>query len=97
MIEGFFAKGDVKQAKTAETTLRNAIGQVRNDQDRVLKRFNELAPKHVPVLMPATRWAQSKSHIFMEVKFATRFDSPACLDVYDISHQIVNTTHYEPA
>jgi hypothetical protein len=57
MVEDYFTKGDLKKAKMAETTLKNAIEQVRHDQDRVLSRFTELGPKHVPVLTPATKWA----------------------------------------
>lgn len=34
-------------------------------------------------LSPAFRWAQSLNETFIEVKFATRLDSPACIDLYD--------------
>jgi len=32
---------------------------------------------------PAFQWAQSMSHIFLEIKFAHRHDSPGCLEVKD--------------
>lgn len=38
----------------------------------------------IPEISPSLRWAQSASNIMMEVKFATRFDSPACLDIFDL-------------
>lgn len=37
----------------------------------------------IPEILPSMRWAQSANNTFMEVKFATRFDSPACLDIFD--------------
>jgi hypothetical protein len=38
------------------------------------------------------RWAQSVENTFVEVKFATRFDSPACLDIFDHSTTLDNKT-----
>ena len=35
-------------------------------------------------LSPAFRWAQSMNSTFVQVKFATRFDSPACLDTSNL-------------
>ena len=29
--------------------------------------------------------------IFLEIKWATRFDSPACLDTFDHEYSVVNT------
>ena len=39
-------------------------------------------------MSPAFRWAQSLNTTFIEVKFATRFDSPACLDVSNLDVQL---------
>ncbi len=44
--------------------------------------------KDIPQISPAFRWAQSVRHIYLEVKWATRFDSPACLDTYDHQHSV---------
>lgn len=44
----------------------------------------------IPVIQPALRWAQSTQSVFIEVKFATRFDSPACLDIFDSEMKINN-------
>jgi hypothetical protein len=46
--------------------------------------------KSIPVIRPALRWAQSPQQAFVEVKFATRFDSPACLDIFDSEIRIDN-------
>ena len=34
-------------------------------------------------VFPAVRWAQSADKVFIEVKYAMRMDSPACLDIFD--------------
>ena len=50
----------------------------------------------IPEIVPSIRWAQSPNNTLMEVKFATRFDSPACLDIFDqdvtLSHEDNSTT-----
>lgn len=43
-------------------------------------------------LSPALRWAQSLNTTFVLVKFATRFDSPACLQVSNVIVTITNNT-----
>jgi hypothetical protein len=37
----------------------------------------------IPELTPSLRWTQSINDTFIEVKFSTRWDSPACLDLSD--------------
>ena len=66
----------------AEATARNTIEQIKNKQNDLLAKF-ELIPKNIPVLSPAFNWAQSLNNTLIEVKFSTRFDSPACLDIFD--------------
>lgn len=39
--------------------------------------------ENIPIVTPSIRWAQSPNTTYLEVKFSTRFDSPACLDVFD--------------
>ena len=41
------------------------------------------ASKNIPRVEPSLRWGQSPDNVFIEVKYATRFDSPACLDIFD--------------
>ena len=91
-----FAKGSEKRLTQAENTIRNSIAQVRHDQDSLLNIFNELTPKSIPVISPAFRWAQSPTHVYLEVKFSTRFDSPACLDLFDHHYEIANVTSLAP-
>ena len=40
------------------------------------------------MISPAFRWAQSLNAVYLEVKFATRFDSPACLDLSEHEYSI---------
>lgn len=68
---------------------------MRHEQDSLVNIFNELVPKSIPVLSPAFRWAQSVKNVFLEVKFSTRFDSPACLDLFDHHYEIANLTSIE--
>ena len=47
-------------------------------------------------LTPAFRWAQSLETIYLEVKFATRLDSPACIDLLDQTVELspINESNY---
>ena len=87
-----FSQGSEKRVKQAESTIRNSIAQVRHEQDNLLNIFNEVNLKSIPVISPAFRWAQSLTHVYLEVKFSTRFDSPACLDLFDQHYEIKNVT-----
>ena len=42
----------------AESTARNTIDQIRNQQNDFLAKF-EVIPKSIPVISPAFQWAQS--------------------------------------
>lgn len=58
------------------------------NQNKLLGYFEEVLPKEIPVIEPAFQWAQSLNQTFIEVKFSTRFDSPACLDLFDKKYEI---------
>ena len=75
-------------ALEAESTARNAVDEVRNQQNYFLGKFESI-PKNIPVISPAFRWAQSLNHIYLETKYSTRFDSPACLDIFDQEFKIL--------
>ena len=88
MIDEYFIK-DPQRASQAESTARNTIDQVRNRQNALLAKFEQI-PKTIPVISPAFQWAQSLNQTFLEVKFSTRFDSPACLDIFEREFRIDN-------
>ena len=48
--------------------------------------------KGVTVISPAFQWAQSLDHVLLSVKFATRRDSPGCLDTFDHNITINNNS-----
>ena len=56
-------------------------------QTQLIEKF-EAVPKEIPVISPATQWAQSVKEVYLRVKFATRFDSPACLDISELEHEL---------
>ena len=62
---------------------------MRNRQDSFLSKFEQI-PKSIPTISPAFNWAQSLDHAYLEVKYSTRFDSPACLDIFDTEFSIEN-------
>lgn len=86
MVTEYFSK-EKTRASHAEATVRNTVEKIRNEQNRMVDLFEHLVVKDIPTISPAFRWAQSLNTTYLEVKWATRFDSPACLDIYD--------THYE--
>lgn len=66
----------------------SAIQFVKGKQEEIMNIFETKQQmssfsKNIPVIQPALRWAQNTNQVFIEVKFATRFDSPACLDIFD--------------
>eukprot|EP00347_Sterkiella_histriomuscorum_P021293 403334511 len=73
---------DGKRSAKAESTVRNAVEQVKNKQNEVLLAL-EKTPKGISVIAPAFQWAQSLDYIYLSIKFATRFDTPGCLDTFD--------------
>ena len=87
LITEYFSK-EPKRASQAESTVRNTIQQVRNQQNKMVDLFEHLVIKEIPTISPAFRWAQSLNTTYLEVKWATRFDSPSCLDVFDLEFRI---------
>jgi hypothetical protein len=56
MMDSHYLKRSPQQISIAEQTLRNAFRQIRNDQDLLLGKFEEIT-KEAPVISPAFRWA----------------------------------------
>ena len=71
----------------AQETLRATFEEITENQESSLAKFDAVE-KEIPTLSPAFRWAQSLNEVFLEVKWATRFDSPACLDTFDYQHSV---------
>lgn len=65
-----------------------AIQYVKSQQEDIMHIFDHTQQTShysdsIPIIQPALRWAQNPHNVFIEVKYSTRFDSPACLDIYD--------------
>lgn len=75
----------------AQSIVQSAIEYVKNQQGEVLDMFDKKMEQSegfkysddIPELTPSLRWAQSINDTFVEVKFSTRWDSPACLELTD--------------
>ena len=63
-------------------TMKKALDEINNKH-----RFEK---KQYQTVYPAFRWAQSLEDIFIEIKFAHRFDSPGCLEIKDMNVDIKN-------
>ena len=64
-------------------SLSSAITKIKNKYDEILSEYDKIG-KDVLIASPAFQWAQSMDSIFIEVKFASRFDSPGCVEVNGI-------------
>ena len=64
-------------------SLSSAINKIKNQYDEILSEYDNIG-KDTLVAVPAFQWAQSMDKIFIEVKFASRFDSPGCVEVNGI-------------
>ena len=63
-------------------TMKKTLDEINNKH-----RFEK---KQYQTVYPAFRWAQSLEDIFIEIKFAHRFDSPGCLEIKDMNVDIKN-------
>lgn len=64
--------------------------QVLKKQEQSQQSTASIDKAKIPVISPAFRWAQSLHFVFLEVKFSTRFDSPACIDLIDKQVRLTN-------
>lgn len=42
-----------------------------------------MLPKGAVTISPAFKWAQSLDNVYLSIKFATRYDSPGCIDIFE--------------
>ena len=82
LLAKFYADASEDELSQVRGTARTTIFKVRKEQDELMKMISSKGKAHE--LSPAFRWAQSLNSTFLQVKFATRFDSPACLDTSNL-------------
>ena len=63
-------------------TMKKQLDEIHNKH-----RFEE---KEYQTISPAFKWAQSLEDIFIEIKYAHRYDSPGCLEIKDMNIDIKN-------
>ena len=78
------------QIKSANSNASKKLKEIYNNF-----RFEE---KDYIAASPAFQWAQSGDNVFIEIKYAHRFDAPGCLDVkkekVDVEGNVLNFTAY---
>lgn len=70
---------------------RETLSTSINTLSKTLEALNnkyKYAETDYQVVSPAFQWAQNMNQIFIEVKFAHRIDSPGCLEIEKLSHEI---------
>lgn len=83
-----------KELSDAHSKVQSAIQYVRNQQDYLMNIFDAAQQMQkfqdtIHVISPSVRWTQSRNATYVELKFAHRFDAPACLDISDLSVDLV--------
>ena len=76
-------KRNIKFRETLSVAINNVQKKLEDLHNKF--RFDEL---DFQVVAPAFQWAQSMNHVFIEIKFAHRHDSPGCLEVKNESVEI---------
>lgn len=66
----------IKFRETLSSTINNMQKRLEDVHNKF--RFDEA---DFQLVTPAFQWAQSMNHVFLEIKFAHRHDSPGCLEV----------------
>ena len=67
--------------------LSNSINEIQNELEQIMKE-NRFQEENYKIISPAFQWAQSLSHIYIDVKFSFRLDSPGCLEINNLNIEI---------
>ncbi|EAR85300.1 hypothetical protein TTHERM_00470730 (macronuclear) [Tetrahymena thermophila SB210] len=95
LFEEYFSQIPEKLEESFSLVKQKA-NNIKRDLDQL--QINLMASnKEVQVVEPAFQWAQSKSHVFLQVKLAMRLDAPACLTCKEEIVKIENNTFYMSA
>ena len=77
------SKTGIQYKENLEISLNTMFTQI-NDVDNKHK----YAPGDYQDVIPASRWAQNLDEIFIEIKFAHKYDSPGCLEIKNLKVEI---------
>ena len=67
-----------------QDALNNAINNVKRKLEDIHNKFR-FEENDFQKVSPAFQWAQSMTHVYIQIKFAHRHDSPGCLEIKDQS------------
>lgn len=90
-------KGGEADAQLVASHVRAAVTTARNRLDDLIRVLDRNYGKAVEVT-PSAQWAQNSTHVFMQVKFAQRWNAPGALEVFnetmDVTPCCLNFTAY---
>ena len=89
-LETYVTKLNDEGIKFRET-LSNSINSIEKELNEIYNKYKYKKEEYQKVI-PAVQWAQNMSHVFLEVKFSHRHDSPGCLEVNNLSINITNNS-----
>jgi hypothetical protein len=65
-------------------SVRSAVTSVRKELDDLIRALDKKYDD-TSLISPAFKWAQNSSHVFLQVKFARRWNAPGALEVHNSS------------
>lgn len=80
-VELLILKYYIPNSVDVSQTLSSSISEIRTSMDSSLRLSRGLSKSQT--LIPVVKWGQNKTHVLLNSKFAHRFGSPGCLDVWD--------------
>ena len=89
-LEAYVTKLNDEGIKFRET-LSNSINSIEKELNEIYNKYKYKKEEYQKVV-PAVQWAQNMTHIFLEIKFSHRHDSPGCLEVNDLYINISNNS-----
>eukprot|EP00347_Sterkiella_histriomuscorum_P010502 403376037 len=91
MLVKYYYQRFSQHVQKGEVIVRNAMNQVKQKQDQIMQLF-EKKSSGLHIISPAFEWAQSIDTIYINIKLATRLNSPGCLDTFEQNITFGNDT-----
>jgi len=74
------------------TDMRLVGNQIKKEIDNIVNVAH--AKRNTQIITPVFQWIQSKTHVFLQIKFAHRHDAPGCLEVKNDRIEFKNNGFY---
>ena len=62
--------------------LRNSIKKLKDTLEKFGNEYKYKDEEYM-IVSPAIQWAQSMEHVYIQIKFSHRHDSPGCLELIE--------------